>query len=276
MVNGSNCLLDMIKRITDTTLPRTLYKYRDWTNQNHQRFITHQEIYFPKPTEFNDPFDGNIPVRWDLMTYEQCVEKNLEILNAFHKNKDQSQLREYAKKVTDEKKMWHPENLAKERPEQLKKWNSIIGLFSLSSVPDNILMWSHYSSNHTGFVVGLDTDSLCNNFDFDYLEPISYQAEYPIISGLDDTTEQFYKKFFFKSCLWEYEKEWRISKNHIEKRVVKLDKATFKEILIGCKCNIKETDRIARSAIKSLGTHIQIYKADKHESEFGLTMKKIS
>lgn len=95
----------MNKRITDTALPKILYKYRDWTNKNHQRFISHQEIYFPKPTDFNDPYDGNIPLRWDLMTYEQCLEKNLEILKIFHKNKDQSLLKEYAKKVTEEKTM---------------------------------------------------------------------------------------------------------------------------------------------------------------------------
>jgi hypothetical protein len=67
-----------IKRITDTITPTILYKYRDWGNKNHKNLIKKQEIYFPKPSEFNDPFDGNIPVRWDLMTYEECVEKNLE------------------------------------------------------------------------------------------------------------------------------------------------------------------------------------------------------
>ena len=108
-------------------------------------------------------------------------------------------MREYAKKVTDEKTLWHPEKLAKERPEQLKKWNSIIGLFSLSSVSDNILMWSHYSLNHSGFVIGFDSKSLSNDYDFDYIEPLIYQAKYPVILGQDDTTIQFYKKFFHKS-----------------------------------------------------------------------------
>lgn len=177
----------MVRRITDTLAPEILYKYRDWTNKNHRKIILNQEIYFSKPSEFNDPFDGNIPVRWDLMTYEECLEKNLEIMNIAHKDKDQRLVREYAKKVTDDKTLWHPDRLAKERPEQLEKWNSIIGLFSLSSIPDNILMWSHYSLNHTGFVVGFDTNSLLSDYDFDYIEPIIYQTQYPIISGLDPT-----------------------------------------------------------------------------------------
>ncbi len=265
----------MITRITDITAPETLYKYRDWNNKNHRRLISHQEIYFPKPSAFNDPFDGNIPVRWDLLTYDQCLEKNLEIINIMHKDKDQHLVREYAKRVTDEKTLWHPEKLVKERPEQLDKWDSIIGLFSLSSVSDNILMWSHYSSNHTGFVVGFDLESICTDYDFDYLEPINYQTKYPLISGLDETTEQFHKKFFFKSQLWEYEKEWRISKNHIKNRVIKLRKETINEILIGCRCNAQETDKIIKLTESHLGTEIPIYKANKLEEEFGLRMERI-
>ncbi len=100
------------------------------------------------------------------------------------------------KKLQMKKQLWHPDKLLKERPEQLEKWNTIIGLFSLSADPYNILMWSHYSLNHSGFVIGFDTKSLSNDYDFDYIEPMIYQQEYPIILGQDDTTMQFHKKFF--------------------------------------------------------------------------------
>lgn len=265
----------MVRRITDTIIPETLYKYRDWTNKNHRKLISNQEIYFSRPSEFNDPFDGNIPIRWDLMTYEECLEKNLEIINIAHKDKDQRLVREYAKKVTDEKTLWHPDKLAKERPEQLEKWNSIIGLFSLSPVFDNILMWSHYSFNHTGFVVGLSTDSLLNDYDFDYIEPIVYQKQYPTISGLDDTTEQFHKKFFCKSDLWTYENEWRISKNYIEKRIIKLNRKTINQIIIGCCADFDQTKSLIKLSKKSFGVDFPIFKAYKSENDFGITIKQI-
>lgn len=265
----------MISKITNTSIPKTLYKYRDWTNRNHRKLITKQEIYLPKPSEFNDPFDGNIPVRWDLLTYEECLEKNFEIINIAHKDKDQKLVREYAKKVTDDKTLWHPERLAKERPEQLDKWNSIIGLLSLSSIPDNILMWSHYSFNHTGFVVGFDSDSLITDYEFDYLEPMIYQKEYPIISGLDDTTNQFYKKFFYKSDLWSYEEEWRISKNHIKNRVIKINPETINKVIIGCCTDLKTTKEIIKLSKKHLGNQIQILKANKNENDFGLIINEL-
>jgi hypothetical protein len=265
----------MISRITNEKIPSILYKYRDWTNKFHRKLISHQEIYFPKPSEFNDPFDGNIPVRWDLMSYEECFEKNLGLINTVHKNKDQKLVREYAKKVTDEKTLWYPEKLSKERPEQLHKWNSIIGLFSLSNVNDNILMWSHYSLNHSGFAVGLKTESLINDYVFDYLEPIKYQEEYPIIKGTDDTTVQFYKKFFHKSELWNYEKEWRLSKNHIEKRLVKLKKETIDQIIIGCCADRKQIEEIIGKVKKYLLPTTRVFKADKSEVNFELTISEI-
>jgi DUF2971 family protein len=265
----------MIRRITDIPFPTILYKYRDWSNKYHRKLITKREIYFPKPSEFNDPFDGNIPIRWDLLTYEDCLENNLKLLNTVHNDKNQILVKEYAKKITDEKKLWHPDNLAKERPEQQEKWDKVIGLYSLTSIPGNILMWSHYSLNHTGFVIGFDSESLSQDYDFDYIEPIVYQHEYPIISGKDDSTVQFHKKFFHKSRLWSYENEWRISKNHIEKRTIKLNIETIKNITLGCQTNLEQTKKIIRLCKKHFGPDFPIYKAIKGENNFELKINQI-
>ena len=264
-----------IRRITDKEIPKTLYKYRSWDNSFHQKILSAQEIYFPKPSDFNDPFDGNIPIRWDKMTYEDCVQKNMEILNIMNKDKDQSLVRAHAEKVTKEKTLWHPDRLSKERPEQLDKWDSIIGLVSLTEISDSILMWSHYASDHTGFAVGFDTNSLSLEYEFDYIEPIVYQKEYPLISGLEDTTPQFHKKFFHKSLDWKYEKEWRISKNHIQNRVVKIKKKTFKELILGCRMKEDNKQAIIKMAKKHLGSHIDIYQAEKDAEDFKLNITKI-
>jgi hypothetical protein len=37
-----------------------------------------------------------------------------------------------------------------------KSLNDTIGILSLSEIEDNILMWSHYSADHTGFVIEFD------------------------------------------------------------------------------------------------------------------------
>jgi hypothetical protein len=43
-----------------------------------------------------------------------------------------------------EKELWHPGKSVKEISEKMKKWNSLIGLFSLSSQTGNILIYPHY------------------------------------------------------------------------------------------------------------------------------------
>jgi hypothetical protein len=265
----------MIDRFTDIELPKTLYKYRDWNNKYHRKLISKQELYFPKPSEFNDPFDGNIPVRWDLLSFEDCYEKNLELMSIALKGEDENRVKKFVREQTELKKLWHPDKLKRETSEQLDKWDKIIGLLSLSSTRDNILMWSHYSMNHSGFVVGFDTQSMASDYNFEWIEPMNYQFKYPLISGNDDSSLQFHKKFYYKSNLWEYEQEWRISINHIEKRTVRIKPSTISEIIIGCKMDIKATNQIVKLSKQKLGNNIAIFKAKKSEDNFGLEIEQL-
>jgi 6-pyruvoyl-tetrahydropterin synthase len=237
--------------------------------------ITHQEIYFARPSSFNDPFDGNIPVRWDLLTYEECLQKNLELTQIFHKDKTLEIQKQIAKQITDSKKLWHPDNIKKESQEDIDKWDKLIGLLSLSEKRDDILMWSHYADFCRGFVVGLRVNSLIEDYDFDYLNRVEYQEKYPLITGHHEITERFKTKFFTKSSAWEYEKEWRISKNHIENRVVKIKMETFSEIILGCQMTEKIKEEINEIIKKTFGATVTVYQAIKADENFGLEMKPV-
>lgn len=184
----------MINTFRPKKLPSILYKYRDWNTLEHKRLITHQELYFPSPSVFNDPFDGNIPIRWDLMSYEDCFHKNLTLVEAYAKKESKGFQINFAERLTKSKELFHPEIMKCESEEQLEKWNKTIGLASFSKTKDNILMWSHYANNHKGFVVGLDTKSLIRDHDFDYIDRMEYLGKYPIIRGTDISTERFRKK----------------------------------------------------------------------------------
>lgn len=267
----------VIRRITDTSIPKELFKYRDWSVASHKKTISRRQIYFPRPSSFNDPFDGSIPIRWDLMSFDDCVEKNAELLKASGiGSSDDTELNALAVKVTKEKTMWHPEKLKKESKEKMDIWDKAIGLFSLSETAQNILMWSHYASNHTGFAVGFHTDYFSERSDFDYMEPIQYQVAYSVISGLDSTNQQFFKKFFFKSDLWGYEKEWRISINHIEKRIVNLAPEAFSQIILGCKMPQKEKVRIIKKSRRMLGNQIKIQQAIMSDENFEIKLDRIN
>ncbi len=263
------------KQITSDNLPQFLYKYRNWADKCHQRLITHQEIYFAQPSSFNDPFDGNIPTRWDLLTYEDCLKKNLELVQMLNKDESFNLQKQVAKRITDSKELWHPENVKKESKEDIAKWDKMIGLLSLSEKKDDILMWSHYSNFHKGLVVGFHTDSLMSNYDFDFIGKVNYQEDYPIVSGHDETDERFKKKFFTKSDAWSYENEWRFSKNHIKNRIIKLTKESFAEIVIGCEIGQNEKNKIMKETRRNFGYNIKIFEARKSDENFKLEFIEI-
>ena len=110
----------MTERITDIELTKTLYKYQDWNNKSHRRLISKQELYFPKPSEFNDPFDGNISVRWDLLSFEEYYEKNLEMMSILLKDKHQSQVKTFVREQTEKSNFSIQINLKKKHLNNLK------------------------------------------------------------------------------------------------------------------------------------------------------------
>ena len=131
-----------------------------------------------------------------------------------------------------------------------------VGVLSLSEVMDDILLWSHYSRNHTGFVVGFDTADPFFAVD-DSNGSILRQVEYSSVRPTDDTDLSPYRRgpvFYFepmnersslhkewlyhKSAHWAYEREWRFVKwlmlDDDEEGVDKLHLFPFPASAIAC------------------------------------------
>ncbi len=103
------------------------------------------------------------------------------------------------------------------------KWQDMFGVLSLASIHDNITMWSHYSLNHSGFVIEFD---LTNTF-FDRrqketdlircVRKVKYESNRPDIKLYDSTlSERELLNFLVESILltksthWTYEGELRM------------------------------------------------------------------
>lgn len=50
--------------VNNTIEPQFLYKYYTF-NKYTERIFTHNEIYFPAPKEFNDPFDSKVRLSYE-------------------------------------------------------------------------------------------------------------------------------------------------------------------------------------------------------------------
>jgi len=95
-----------------------------------------------------------------------------------------------------------------------------IGILSLAERPDNLLMWSHYAQNHTGFVIEFDEEHSFFKSASDGTEhknPLTLQrVQYsvgrpkrPLINSIKDF-EQNPSWYLVKSEEWQYEHEWRM------------------------------------------------------------------
>jgi Protein of unknown function (DUF2971) len=89
------------------------------------------------------------------------------------------------------------------------------GIFSISESPINQQMWSHYSENGAGFVVGFDAQ---HDFFFSTATPRRNLLRKVVYS--DERVTNFWRNPYFlflvKNSGWSYEREWRMMKELVE------------------------------------------------------------
>ena len=129
----------------------------------------------------------------------------------------------------------------------------LTGVLSLSEKRDNVLMWAHYTAEHTGFVIGFDTtppgllEELAKQGRKSDPIKVAYSATRPNREHLMDVTEE--DLWFTKSEEWEYEAEWRYVRmihgsqdNTINVRgtqvpLFEFPKAAVIEVILGCRAD---------------------------------------
>jgi hypothetical protein len=130
-----------------------LYKYRSLAGVSAQfveRLILHNELYFPRPNEFNDPFDC-CPVPSLRATRDEFA----RYLNDLYKRRmprlSRADRRHSVTAILRDSLRDHRSKAAIEAFKRaLDEAVNSAGVLSLSAKPDHILMWSHYADSHQG------------------------------------------------------------------------------------------------------------------------------
>lgn len=231
--------IDGAYRIKDRHIPKSLFKYRSFSSE-HVNALEKGILYMSYPQNFNDPFDTAVlfesPFPPDNMTASGFANKTGRDLsqceNAISKMCAAGSWKNYlrAELAAGYPDKSHDEldvisriflTIGQEREDELEQsFNEKIKggtlVLSLSEVNDDILMWSHYSSNHTGFVIEYDLsrqppDDLRRRLCY----PVFYSSKIRNFSRyIFGKTARNNLFSSFASCVklkqWEYEKEWRI------------------------------------------------------------------
>lgn len=172
-----------------------LYKYCAY-NTNSLAILINKRIWAAKPESFNDPFDCRIKFTPPAI--------NSDAFSNYLKRTGRS---------TGNRKSDY-EIFIKGLQEFIEKDISKFGVFSMSQINNNILMWSHYANQHKGFCIGFvrKNDNLLG--DINKTQPVQYNCNYPEVVPLDESGNYnhsiFTKMLFTKAKNWEYEKEWRL------------------------------------------------------------------
>lgn len=210
-----------------------LYQYQPISKYTIQNLLL-QKIWGANPKSFNDPFE-------------------FVVRDSYRITKD-GKVQPFS---TDEKRVMT----------QIKEGISNFGVTCFSESGDIILLWSHYSSNHTGMCLTFEIeDPLPKN-----LFKVEYTHVFPDIVG--DVKKDFFKYLITKGKSWEYEREHRLI---FTKGVGHYPyPGKLLEITLGCKTSQTDIESIFRICDYIFDNQILLSKTEIDLNSFQLSIGTI-
>jgi hypothetical protein len=245
-------------------LPKFLYRYRPCNDFTFEE-LSQGYLWYSNVEAYNDPFEGILRFETDS-TLEELYNY---LINADHQGKlTESRAMELAKH-------YHT------RPKELQERFSVVkevtqkrlGICSLTTNPDNLLMWSHYSSGHTGICIKYSTVKL--------IEPgvtpviVEYTDDYPTFNYIkewEDKLKLASESFQKKSPDWAYEEEHRlVTLDRLGK--IGLKRAAMIEIILGARTSKENAEQIEKSLSNNIYQKPIIKKAKLMKTKFGIELE---
>lgn len=246
-----------------------LYKYYSLNEGNahhRKRIFTHNELYFPSPRVFNDPFDSKIQLvfdgskdEWERFLREQYKKRRPNW------NRKQ-RLAEVRMKMREKRYKRLPEGIA-------NSYLDKIGVFCVSEVKDQILMWAHYSEGHRGFCLEFRATSTTPFFGT--AQKVKYREAYPSLNFFESSRDaQMEAILLTKANIWGYEKEWRIVEHEHGAGIYTFPTELLTGVIIGCQMPDKNQNKIIEW-VENMNPRPILYKAEVKEREFGLDIQEL-
>lgn len=183
------------------TAPDRLFKYQLLTAYSLAA-LTNNTVWLSKPKSFNDPFDCAITL--DRLKYKESILN--AVSTAIERAKPAGLKHEHLIDI------WPGDQAAFENyRDGVRSILQNMGVCCMSAIPNDMLMWSHYSNHHRGFCVEYDCSegTLLQTL----AHEVRYEDKVPSLSAADMTgsskSEALDSLWLTKAKCWSYEKEWR-------------------------------------------------------------------
>jgi len=238
-------------------VPSYLYKYRP-VNCYLERLIVHDEIYFSRPSELNDPYDCNLFV--SAVGSDAVRRKYLE---TNYPQLSQEQLRFALEEAA------RPESIAANEAdieEFMKHTVERMGIFCTCARNDDLRMWTDYAAGHRG--VCLQFKTLNGQLFGCDLTPIVYSPEHPAWTMFDECDERWTRfTLATKSDAYANESEWRILYHTVGKQQFPAE--DLSGIIFGCRMEDRPKQQILEW-ISLRPMPLRIYEARVRKGLFAL------
>ena len=279
-------------------LPEQIFKY---VSSDRIDILEKLLIRFTQPSSFNDPFEMRLPV--DGHTPDK-LDEALEIVN-------QRVYRQFVlaggaisyeefRKIQNAYNQSNMDRLKYDLPFQkraataydFKKWDSLVGILSLSAAEKNLLMWAHYADSNRGMLIEFDSSHSFFNapnltdaeFDFGMLVEVFYSGNRPKKHIEKTSVLEEISMLKVKSDAWKNEKEWRVfqllERRHEQKPngyevlyLFKLPPDCIKRVVVGCNMDYLNRKRVvdavnANPQLKNVKIEEAVLHLDLFELEY--------
>ncbi|MBS0835681.1 DUF2971 domain-containing protein [Enterobacter hormaechei] len=266
----------------------TPYTFLKFVTQDRIDILKDGYIRFTPPKDLNDPFEVN-PVVIPHDPYNlQLIESGYDYQN-----------HEFT--ASDHDFSWKRFNKIGHYKNEYSKFSNKYGILSLSSSKDmcsmpsvaifseedprrNLLMWSHYTDEHRGFIIEFHR----NFIDDTEISKITYSHERPMVTQEEIESGVIFP-FFVKGEKWCYEKERRIIKPleqadkivHLDNgntiHLFKIKKSQIRSITTGCNMDTNKIEELKKIVFTDPELKNCIFYVSKIDNEgFALDFRSYS
>lgn len=257
-------------------------------------------IRFSQPATLNDPYECAPVVKVDPKSFVERiiqgeitdVRSNLVLSNKEKKIKVREL--ENSRKIVLKRYRDEPDRL----DGHLRDWmhgqiNRDIGILSLSKRWDSSVMWAHYTSDHSGFVVGFDethpffSRQVDDPQDLGALRNVSYAKERVNIEWPHDHADEPFL-LFRKNTDWSYEEEVRLVRglekhsavakrpNEQDAYLFKIPPAAIVSVIIGVNAKKDLRDKLNLHLSKNSELfHVRLFETKLSKTTFDMERTEI-
>ncbi len=257
-------------------LPKSLYKYRSLSGEaaGYTRdILVNHRLWFSTASMFNDPFDSYpyLSFEGSQEQYERFITRTVDVaLKAGHlvnrATSIQNLLSQPREALFEQMQASPPEHL------------DHLAVCCLSGAADQVLMWSHYASSHTGICLRFNTRIPQTDLP-DLAYKVDYQRARPIVNRVTapEDYEQLFAAMLVKADFWEYEDEYRMFRpdrlngaGHESFAPDRLDGVIF-----GARCSTDDR-RMVMDWIAERGDGVEILEAVPDPKQYRLDLRSLS